>query len=372
MTASPPPAPTRRKASGRASVILARLVCFVLVAAVAGACSAPSPSRPGASTRPPTPHPAVSGDPTTRTVEPATRLAMLAGNPRDARLVVLGPANCATTVDLPAVATAWISADRTGRLLATTADGRLFLAGPPSAGGIECGRGIGDPGWREVVPAHAGARPAAPLSFGMLAPDGRTIAVLAADFELGTAFDLVLVDVESGTATSLRIPAWPDGAAPAWLPDGGLVVVAREPGRDLAGLFLVHPAGPGPVVHVEGEAYGIAVSADGRVAAVERADGRLAVGPAGLFLGADPPAGPGTDAPASTGRPVRLVAGPPGTAAGPFTLDASGTRLAVSWLDDAGGPAAMVRYRVGRDGSIVETGVPAPAGASTAVVAWLP
>lgn len=372
MIAIPPPARAHPGAYVRASAAPGRLANLVLIAAVVAACSAPAPSRSVAPSGSATPRAAPSGNPTPGTAEPAARLAVLAGNPRDARLVVLDSAGRATPVDLPDAATAWISTDRAGSLLATTADGRLFLATPPATGGVGPGQEIGDPGWREVVPAYAGARPAAPLSFAMLAPNGRTIAALAADFAQGTAFDLVLVDVQTGAATPLRIPERPDGAAPAWLPDGGLVVVARDPARDLAGLVLVHESRLAPMLRVEREAYGIALSADGRVAAVDRADGRVAVGPTALFLPADQAAGPDTSAPASTDGPVRLVTGPPGMAAGPFALDVSGTRLAVAWLDDADGPATVTRYRVARDGSVVEAAVPVPAGAATAVVAWLP
>ena len=372
MSAIPPPARPRPGASVRTSAAPGHLTHLVLIAAVVAACSAPSPSRPLAPSRPATPTAAASGDPMRPTGEPATHLALLAGNPRNARLVVLDSADRATAVDLPDAATAWISADRAGRLLATTADGRLFLTGSSPTGGVHGGWASGDPGWREVVPAYAGTRPAAPLSFAVLAPDGRTIAALAADFARETAFDLVLLDAASGAATSLRIPVRPDGAAPAWLPDGGLVVVARDPGRDLAGLLLVHPGAPEPVVRVEREAYGIALSADGHIAAIDAADGRIAVGPAEPFLGADPATGPGTATPAPESGPGHIATGPPGAAPGPFALDPSGTRLAVVWLDDAEGPATVMRYRMDPDGPVLEAAVPVPAGASTAVVAWLP
>lgn len=359
-----PPNASGDRAASLTGVARRRLLSVIpVVAAVLAGCAAPGPT--------PSPRPAVSpvhtltprATPVPPVTGPATRLAVLAGNPRDADLVVVDDSGEVTPVALPVAATAWISADPAGRLLATTADGRLLLAGPLAGGG--------EPGWREVVPAYTGGAPAAPLSFGTLSPDGRTLAALAADFAAGTTFDLVLVDVGTSAATVLSIDAWPDGAAPAWLPDGRLLLVARDPARDLTGLVLVDPGHQEQALRFEREAYGIALSADGRVAAIDRTDGRLAAGATRLFIGGDPGA-EGPEASQLDDPPGLLVTAPPGTAPGPFTLDPSGSRLAVTWLDDAGGPATVGRYRVGPDGSMAEAPLTVPNGAATAVSAWLP
>jgi len=328
------------------------------VAATSARPSAPPPDWPSA--------PPSSSPLTPPAATPATRLAVLAGNPRDARLHVVDDSGEITPIPLPVAATAWISADLAGRLQATTADGRLFLAGPLV--------GDNEPGWREIDPTYGGGPPAAPLSFGTLSPDGRTVAALAADFAAGTAFDLVLVDVGTGASTTLRVAAWPDGAAPAWLPDRRLLLVARDPARDLTGLVLVNPAGPDPALRFEREAYGIALSADGWVAAIDRADGRLAAGASRFLLGDEAGAGGGNspDPSRPDDPPGLLVTAPRGTTPGPFALDPSGARLAVTWLDDTEGPATVGRYRVGSDGPVSEDPLTVPNGAATAVLAWLP
>jgi hypothetical protein len=313
---------------------------------------------------------------------PATRLAVLARGVGGGELVIVDDSAQVALLPVPTDAIAWISTSAAGRLLATTADGRLLVAPPPSTGEEPWA-------WREIVPTYAGAAPAGPLSFGTLSPDGLRVVAVAADFAAGTAFDLALVATDGGDAAMLHVAAPPDGAAPAWLPDGRLLLIARAPERDATGIILVDPARPGSAARLEHEAYGIAVSADGRVAAIARTDGRVVVGAPHLLLGAllgaggrDPGNGggraggrdPGNGGGRAGGRDPAgaLVDGPPGTAPGSFALDPSGTRLAISWLDDAGGVATVWRYRLGPDGPAAEGPVATPGGGLTAIVAWLP
>ena len=353
-----PPKRSNGRAASLTGVARFRLVCAIqVVAALLVGCAGPGP------TTPPSPAPPPADSPAPAIARPSSRLAILAGSPRNADLLVVDDRDQVRPIPLPVAATAWISADPAGSLLATTADGRLFLAGP-----------VADPGetrWHEVIPAWADAAPADPLSFATLSPDGRRLAALAADFAAGTAFDLVLVDVASGAATVIGIAARPDGAAPAWLRDGRLVIVARDPARDLTGLVLIDPEDPGLALRFEREAYGIALSADGQVAAVDRADGQVAAGATRLLLDNGAVAG-GGDPSRPDDPPGLLVAAPPGATPGSFALDPSGTRLAVVWLDGAGGPAVIGRYRLGPDGPVVAVSLAAPGAAATAVVAWLP
>ena len=353
-----PPNHSSCRAASFTAVARLRLACAIqVVAALLAGCAAPGP------TPPPSPPPTAADTPSPAIVRPSSRLAILAGNPRDGGLVLVDDSGVVRTVPLPVASTTWISSDRAGRLVATSADGQLFLSDPVA--------NPGEIGWREVVPGWADARPADPLSFATISPDGRTIAALAADFAAGTDFDLVLVDLETGAAAAIRVNAWPDGAAPAWLPDGRLFLVARDPARDLTGLVLVDPERPGAALRFEREAYGIALSADGQAAAIDRADGRVAAGATRLLLG-DGAAGGGDDPSRPDDPPGLLVSAPPGTAPGSFALDPSGTRLAIAWLDEAGGPATVGRYRLGADGPVAETPVAVAGGATRVVPAWLP
>ncbi len=375
MRTVPPSGPCLARAAVDVTVARRRLqLLFSVMAIGLASCAAPGPTPPPRLGATPGATPAaLAATPAPTAAGPATRLAVLAGNPSDAWLYVGSGRGEMRSVPLPVAATAWISADAAGQLLATTAGGLLFVAGRFDDGG--------EPRWREIDPTYRGASPAAPLSFGTLSADGRTLAALAADFAAGTAFDLVVVDVGTGAASAVRVAAWPDGAAPAWLPDGRLLLIARDPRRDLTGLLLVDPARPARALRFEREAYGIALSADGLVVAIDRADGLVVAGATSLILDG----GPGTDGDPSPAEdpsraepsppddpPGLLLAAPPGTAPGPFALDASGSRLAVTWLDDAGGPARVGRYRIGPDGPMAEAMFTIPNGAATAVVAWLP
>jgi hypothetical protein len=312
----------------------------------------------------------------------ATRLAVLVPAADGGVLAVFDGAARVATIPLPAPATSWISTDAAGRILATTADGRLFVAGPGTGGGSPGPPGApGENGdssaWRAVVLRHEGGDAGAPLSFATLSPDGRRLAALAADFEAGMAVDLVVADVDEESATTIRIPAGPDGAAPAWLPDGRLLLIARDPRRDATGIIVVDPARGGPAPRLEHEAYAIALSGDGRVAVIARPDGGVAIGSSSSLLGplhADAGPDPSGEGPAQTADEATATITAPraGTIPGSLALDQGGARLAVTWLDDAGGPGIVWCYRLGPGGAVAEHSIEVPGGAPVAIVAWLP
>jgi hypothetical protein len=386
---------------------LAVIAVPALVAAILAGCAVTRPSPPPSESPPsgssaPRPGPTPEGRPTTDPgatllarstpaagrpsgAPPATRLAIL-GTTENGSLAIYDGLSLVAAPGLSPGRTTWISADAAGRLAATSADGRLFIRDPdPTAA---------EPGaWEEIIPGDRIPGPDVPLSFGTLSPDGRRVAALAADFAAGTSFDLVTADVRTGQAMATHVAAWPDGAAPAWLPDGRLLIIARDPGHDAPGVILVDPAAPGPAPRLERSVYAIAVSADGRVAAVALPDGRVVAGGTRRLFGALIAGGeqarwasPGTTA---TGRPfspgdappggapvgdarLAMVEAPSGRMPGSLAVDATGTRLAVTWLDVGEGPATVGRYRLDSGQAVAEGSLTAQGGAVTAVAAWLP
>lgn len=350
---------------------------FVLVAVLAAGCIAPAPVPAPSRASSPSPivaPPATPAQPATPARTPpgvATRLAVLSPGANDAAIAVFDDAGRVASVPPPIPGSSWISASADGRLLVTAADGRLFLADPPSA--------AGDPmTWHGVAPDYGGPPPEHPLSFGSLSPDGLSVAALAADFASGTAFNLVVTDARKVEATVTSVAARPDGAAPAWLPDGRLLLIARDAARDATGIVLVDPARPGPMARLEREAYAVALSADGSVAAIAGPGGRVVAGASRVLLGGLVAAGDrgtaaGAGPAAEVGESPEAVIDPPsGTVLGSLALDPGGACLAVAWLNEAGGPASVWRYRLGRDGLVAEGSLRSPGGGLTAVVAWLP
>jgi hypothetical protein len=275
---------------------------------------------------------------------------------------------------LPDPDVAWISTDRAGRVLATTRDGRAFIADRVVPGHR--------PVWRPLVPAGPSraspppTMPAAPLAFGTLTGDGSRAAFVAAEFAAGSSFEVVIVETTEGAMTVDPIARPADGAPPAWLGDR-LVVLTRERG-DAPGATILDPTtgrvtdGPGPPAGRSGSSpdtewsgpiAGLAVSADGsRVAVGASADGRVEIHPAvPWFAGAATrPAVVRLDPEVDGSREFSWLALAPG-----------GDRLAVV-RTNADGDAAGVEIRTAADDWRTTDRLVLPAGAIRAVVAWLP
>ncbi|MEM8905553.1 MAG: hypothetical protein AAGA17_06675 [Actinomycetota bacterium] len=95
------------------------------------------------------------------------------------------------------------------------------------------------------------------LGEGALSPDGERIAF---HLQRGDRIELVVADVADGTTTSLGI--FTDRAAPVWLADGRLVVIAAPTG-DRQLVWLVSPDGDEPSVPIleldAGRAWSLAI-----------------------------------------------------------------------------------------------------------------
>ena len=200
---------------------------------------------------------------------------------------------------LPDPDVAWISTDRSGRVLATTRGGRAFRSTAITPGP--------DPTWTELRPRGIDrASLAGPLAFGTLTPDGARAAFIAADPTGAGAFQIVIVGTASGDATVLGVPSPPDGAPPSWI-DGRIAVLTRERG-DVPGVAVVDPRdgrvtpGPGPgsapVPGGSGRVDAVAIAADGSTVAFASAVRRPDPGRAGPVV-----AGGRRDR--SRGRPAR-------------------------------------------------------------------
>lgn len=350
------------------------LIFAALVAATVGAgCDGPAPrtSEPAAST----PLESPSESPSTRTPSalPAAALAaggllLLAGLPGAMSLERIDGGG-RSPLALPDADVAWISTDRTGRVLATTRDGRAFLSDSIAPGRT--------PTWRRLVPTGLGpTTAAAPLAFGTLTEDGSTAAFLAADFRTSLPFDIAIVETVGGAATEHPIPRPADGAPPVWFGDG-LVVLTRERG-DAAGTTILDPAtdrlteGPGPpapgsdpspMLGWSGPIAALSVAADGsRLAVGTTGDGRIEIHPAARWL-----------VRAAT-RPVVVMLDPDVDGSRGFAwlaLAPEGDRLAVV-RTDADGDAVAVTVHQAQDDWRAALRIALPAGAARAVVAWLP
>ncbi len=272
------------------------------------------------------------------------------------------------SIPSPEPRVAWISTSLDGRALATTQNGRAYVSGPLD--------GDADPAWRPLAPGPDRRTVAGPLAFGTLSPDGSRAAFLAADFDGGGPFDVVILPVAPSTAQPLatRIDLGAEGGPPSWL-DGRLVVLARTSG-DAVGAFLIDPAEPGrntPVARDRtdppGPIAGLSIAADGQTLAVaSRGDDRVVVGPTGRWV-----TEAGTDTPTTTApAPVELEPGPDGSRSLAWlALAPDGERIAIV-RTDADGASVGVTIHDRADGWRQARSIPLATGADRAVVAWLP
>jgi hypothetical protein len=288
------------------------------------------------------PSPSVSGSPT-RTSEPvpAAGLVVLAGSVGAMRLLTPGSDGQLEPFGaspVPADA-AWLSSAG-GQLLVTTLTGRAVLSAATSGGAWQAGPG-------DLGRSH-------PLrAFGTLDPAGRRIAFVEGDPGSGGAGLLVTANLDGRAGPSLHLDRAAE-SAPAWLPDGRLVVVVRdifdEPRPMLADPALGSSAslGSAPLRSIAISGQAVAIITDGGALAF----GSLVDWLAGRPLEEMPSSG-------STGWAEILQALPSG----------DGHELALV-IADASGDATAVRI-VTPDGGHEFARFWLPRGANRAIVGWL-
>ncbi len=352
-----------RRGIGRA-IVLGLVAGFALGGCGGLVPSAAGPSRPPPATSPP----AVADSPATVRPSPGVpALLLLSGNPGAMALERIAPDGHRSGLALPDPAVAWVSGGPGGRIVVTTADGRLFVADASSGSA---------PVWRRIRPAGLGTgRLAGPLAFGTLDPDGKRVAVVAADYRTGARLDLVVVAVADGAASRFTVRRPPDGAPPAWA-GSRLIVLTRER-QDRPGVTLIDPAngavtdGPGPAAGGaspgpawSGGIAALAASADGATVALAGAvDGPIELRPAEAWLAGRSSAASAVIEPATDPDGSRGLAW--------LALSAAGDQLAVV-RTDADGAARRVDVYTAADGWRGARSIALPAGAGRAVVAWLP
>lgn len=343
------------------------ILTALAVAAVGAGCADPSPTDPSAT--PPAAQPSLRPGPTAS--PSAARLhglLLLAGRPGAMGLELIGDRGERRPVPLPDPAVAWLSSSLDGRLLATTLDGRAFVADPIVADAL--------PAWRQL--ALAGIDPTTlpgPLAFGSLAPDGTRAAFVAADFGTTAPSDIVIVLLEGSAASVVRIQRPADGAPPGWI-ERRLVILTRTP-EDRVGstiLDLAHetqadgpvslgaPRPAGMTGWIEPIA-GLSIAADGSSLAVASADdGRIEIHPAAAWLSSAE----------TTPEPVGLEPERDGSQSFAWlAISAAGDRLAVVRTDADGDSVAVSVHE--RAASWAQgRRVALPVGADRAVLAWLP
>ncbi|MEO8230023.1 MAG: hypothetical protein ABI628_09720 [Chloroflexota bacterium] len=352
------------------------ILTAMFVAAVGASCAGPSPTRPLASPPPatdPLSTPAAQpSPPALATDSPSSAgvhgLLLLAGRPGAMGLELISDQGERRPVPLPDPAIAWLSSSLDGRLLATTLDGRAFVAEPIVGDALAA--------WRPMDPAGIDATAlAGRLAFGSLAPDGTRAAFVAADFGSTVPSDLVIVPIDGSAASVVRIARPAEGAQPSWI-DRRLVVLTRTPGDRVGSTIFdlidgTQSDGPGPpgaprpagmTGWIE-PIVGLSIAADGSTLAVVSAeDGRIEVYPAGAWLASAD----------TTGDPVRLEPERDGSLSFAWlAMSAAGDRLAVVRADAKGDSVAVTFHERANDWAQGQR-VTLPAGADRAVVAWLP
>jgi hypothetical protein len=271
-------------------------------------------------------------------------LVVLSGDVGDTRITAFRGAP-GEEIDVPDRATAWISGNRTGGLVATLADGRLAVLDDPS---------VASGTWRIVDPTTDGESIGS-LLFAAISPDGSR----AASMGLGSAgqFGLTLSDLATGQSVAFPIDGEPMLTSPAWLDDERVAVVVVDP--DTVGAISIVDAASGDLTGGPGNVRSLAVSADGAVVAwTSTVDGRLY----------------GSNAPSwLAGEEIAALAieAQGGTTPGSFALDGTGNRIAIVWEDETGQVASIaVHARTAAGWSPVQR-FEAPGGDPRAVVTWL-
>jgi hypothetical protein len=327
--------PLPRRAVHRASA--------VLLAGALAACTPNVVPPPSTSERPAS----ASSD---STALGPVRLLVLVGTPHEMRLAWLDGAH-ETSVPLPVADVQWVSGSAERGLVATAGPaGRIFVAGPFQPGDA--------PAWREIAVDASGRQwLGQPLADGVASPSGDAIAVVAADPASGfTNGHLVILDPSGGPSHARVLPGRWDGRAPAWLPPGRVAISTRD-GSDATGLTIVDPA-TGRAERWGTSVAAFAVAGDGGTLAwQDRDDRRVQAGSLERALAG------------GSGEPVPL--GPSPRVAAQILLDATGRRLGVAWLDDAGDTIAYAIYAQNGGGWALEFEGALPRGTSRVVLVSL-
>lgn len=301
------------------------------------------------------PTPSAASDPPSATLsEPAAlgplRLLVLIGTPGHMRLEWLDGAN-EVPLPLPVDDVQWVSGSPARGLVATAGPiGRIFVAEPFDPGAR--------PAWREI-PVDAAGRQwlGQPLADAVASPGGDAIAVVAADPASGLADGhLVILDPADPPSHARVLPGRWDGRAPAWLTSGRVAVSMRD-ANDATGLTMVDMA-TGDVERWGTKVAAFAISRDGlTIAWQDRDDRRIVAGPLEQAL---------------AGAQVEAIPlGPSPRLAAQVLLDATGRRLGITWLDDAGDTTSYAVYRQDAGGWALERDGALPRRTSRAVLVSL-
>jgi hypothetical protein len=319
----------------RRSVARASAILVVGALAACGSMLPPSPASPSP--------PGRSADPPDANSE----LLVLLGTPGHMRLAWLA-ANTEVVIGIPDEDGRWVSGSPSRGLVMTVGPaGRIFVSGPFSAGH--------DPAWQEI-PVARDARQwlGQPLADAVVDPADGMIAVVAADAAAGFSDGhLVILDPSGGPSHALILPGRWDGRAPAWLGSGRVAISTRDLG-DAAALTIVDPR-TGLTRRWGTAVAAFAVSGDGKTIVWQDGnDRRVLVGPLEPTLAGV--------------SPDLVPPDPEARLAAQLLLDATGRRLGVAWLDDAGDTRAYSIYQLGASGWALLRGGSLPGGVSRAVL----
>lgn len=237
-----------------------------------------------------------------------------------------------------------------GRIAVTHPEGWLSVSAPVTATTRRLE-------WRIVTPRPPGGEIVRPLGFASWSRDAARIAVDWVDFGAGRPYRILVVDPADGRATVADLPFGAVGGAPGWVGDDTLLVVGRDQ-LDRRRLARVDLAGNRARLTSLPIAL-LAVSPDGQTAAwLDDTRAFVAVGDAApLAAGRMPRAAAVIPDPTPDAYPNLLV------------FDPAGRRLAIAWL---AGPDLWISVYAADAGWHETARVPAPEGATRAVIAWLP
>jgi hypothetical protein len=272
-------------------------------------------------------------------------LLLLAGSTRGTDLRAWTDQDAGAPIDVPE-GTTWVSAGRADVLALILADGTLRISDP-----IRPDR---DPTWQETTATlSTGDEAVGPFWFPVWDRDGGRLATVAGDFDADPR--LTIVDPSAGTASEVELGRSVSYAPPTWVGPDLVAIVTETAGA--TGSVLVDTAS-GTVTAGPSGARLLATSADGvTLAAAESGTERIVVRSTKAWL--------------DEGAAIIAIIEPPtdAVAAISMALDATGDRLAVTWIKR--GETTEVAVAI-YDGSLEWKRVAGPAtdDAAGGVVAW--